>query len=184
MAARGLTPGEIALAQTLFKDAIDYTRVAIHDTKYVFFQPHDSGMTPNGAIYAVGRTTYSPDYSREDLRDSRRRRGFFIHEMAHVWQYQLNVLRPIAAAMGEYCRCLGKYARTYRYELMRGKDLLQYRIEQQAQIIQDYYLLAHSGQREANEAAPGTMALYRAVLANFLNDPGYARRSRRFLRRT
>ena len=179
MAARGLTAGEIALAQALFKDVIDYARVTIHDNKFVFFQASNSGMTPNGAIYAVGDRTYSRDYSLESVS----MRAFFIHEMAHVWQYQLKVLRPIPAAIGEYCRSLGRYARAYRYELTAGKDLLQYRLEQQAQIVQDYYLLqmgaARDPQKRRSELdASAAMSLYQDVLANFLNDPGYPRRRR------
>ena len=171
MATRGLTAGEIALAQALFKDVIDYDRVTVHNHKFVFFQANNGGMTPNGAIYAVG-SGYSGDYSLGSVKTQ----AFFIHEMTHVWQYQVKVMNPIAAAIGEYCRCLGRYARAYRYELTAGKDLLQYRLEQQAQIVQDYYLLRIGAAQELDASA--AMPLYQDVLANFLNDPGYARRRR------
>ena len=89
MSERALTPGETALAKRLFKDSLDYTKVKIHNKKYVFVQPDNSGMTPNGEIYVSGSETYKNDYAKEVSR----LRGFFIHEMAHVWQYQLNILR-------------------------------------------------------------------------------------------
>ena len=88
----------------------------------------------------------------------------------------------MSAAVAESFRHGFNYAKAYDYELVAGKDLLKYRIEQQAQIIQDFYL------RQVAAAIPTTehmknaddpsifMPLYFQVLANFLNDPGYPRR--------
>lgn len=177
MSGRPLTPGEIALAQCLFKDSIDYSQVKIHNKKYIFVQPDNSGMTPNGEIYVVGERAYSDHYDIE----APSLRGFFIHEMAHVWQYQLDILNPITAAIAESIRSFFNYAKAYHYELAAGKDLLQYRIEQQAQIITDYYLIRIAGvelttNRIKNEGGPvACMPLYFQVLANFLNNPSYAR---------
>lgn len=177
MGERAPTPGEINLAKRVFKDSVDYTKVKIHNKKYIFVQPDNSGMTPNGEIYAVGSRTYSNDYALEGPR----LRGFFIHEMAHVWQYQLNILSPASAATSEFILNGFDYAKAYEYELVTGKDLLKFRIEQQAQIIEDYYLI----QLEGVQLAPGQMKnggdpkvympLYFQVLASFLANPGYAR---------
>ena len=60
MSGRSLTEGEIKLAKPIFKDSIDYSLVRVHDEKYIFFQPGNSGMTPNGEIYVDG--AYSADY--------------------------------------------------------------------------------------------------------------------------
>lgn len=177
MGKRPMTTGEIALARRLFKDSIDYTKVNIHKRRYILGQPDNSGMTPNGEIYAVGAHTYFEDYSIAKSHQ----KGFFIHEMAHVWQYQLNVLNPITAAIGEFVRNCFDYAKAYDYELVAGKDLLKYRIEQQAQIIQDYYLLqveaiapTTNHMKNVGDAA-AYMPLYFQVLANFRTNPGYAR---------
>lgn len=177
MSERALTPGEINLANRVFKDSLEYSKVKIHNKKYMPFQPDNSGMTPNGEIYAVGARTYASDYALEDPF----LRGFFIHEMAHVWQHQLNILSPISSAIAESILNLFDYAKAYKYELVAGKDLLKYRIEQQAQIIEDYYLR----QLEAtvpitdhmiNSGGPTVyMPLYFQVLASFLVNPGYAR---------
>jgi len=51
MQERLLTQGEIKLAEKVFKSSIDYSKVKIHNKKYIFFQPDNSGMTPNGEIY-------------------------------------------------------------------------------------------------------------------------------------
>ncbi len=45
---RDLTSGEVILALDLFQDSIRYERVKIHNGKYFFKQPANSGMTPNG----------------------------------------------------------------------------------------------------------------------------------------
>lgn len=176
MSERPLTPGEIALARRVFKDSIDYGKVKIHKGRYIVGQPDNSGITPNGEIYVVGAQTYFDDYSVATVYQ----RSFFIHEMAHVWQYQLKVLKPIAAAIGEFFRHRFDYAKAYDYELVPGKDLLKYRIEQQAQIIQDYYLLHVEGTapsshhiKNSGDAAE-CLPLYCQVLANFRTNSAYA----------
>lgn len=54
MSGRALTAGEVVLAKRVFKDSIDYTKVKIHNKKYIVVQPNNSGMTPNGEIYVSG----------------------------------------------------------------------------------------------------------------------------------
>lgn len=177
MSNRSLTAGEIALAQRLFKDAIDYDKVRIHNRRYVFGQPYNSAVAPNGNIYAVG-AVYCDDYSSAHAR----LRVLLIHEMVHVWQYQLKVLRPVFAAIAEFIRHGFNYAKAYDYDLRPGHDLLQYRIEQQAQIVEDYYLLHIETIAPAdNRVKGGSVAaangpLYLQVLENFLLDPSYARK--------
>ena len=81
MKDRLLTTGEITLAQSVYKDSVDYQKVKIHEHGKYFFQPNNSGMTPDGEVYAKGNA-YVADYSVEPGG----LQGFFIHEMAHVWQ--------------------------------------------------------------------------------------------------
>jgi hypothetical protein len=62
-----------------------------------------------------------------------------------------------------------------------GKDLLKYRIEQQAQIIEDFYLRwieagIPTKNHMKNSGGPGVyMPLYQQVMASFIASPGYAR---------
>lgn len=130
---RSLTPGEETLAKKMFKNSITYSKVKIHNEKYTFVQPSNSGMTPNGEIYVDG--IYKNDYSVE----SYSLKAFFIHEMAHVWQYQNDVLSPIWSAIWEFFEEGFQYNDAYKYKLEKGKDLVDYDIEQQASIIEDYY---------------------------------------------
>lgn len=170
MAGRALTPGEIKLAKLVYKTSLDYTKVKIHDKPYIPFQPKDSGMTPNGEIYMSG-TAYKADYSAEDLRT----RSFFIHEMAHVWQYQTGVLNPIVSAIREQIRHLGDYSKAYKFKLDPAKDLTDYGMEQQAEILESYYQsLTSSGALPPSPTGTPNSDLQK-VLKNFIRDPGYAK---------
>lgn len=176
MTHRNLTTGETALARRVFGSSIDYAKVRVHDRGYVFFQPNNSGMTPNGELYMKG--VYNSDYASQ----SAYRRAFFIHEMVHVWQFQLRVLSPVGAAIGEMIHHVGSYDQAYRYLLVKDKDLLDYKIEQQAAMIEDFARIKilniplGRGQMQ-NQPAHGIPLLMK-TLAKFVSNPGYARRSR------
>lgn len=187
ISGRSLTAGEITLAQSMFQDAIAYRLVSIHDEKYVFLQPANSGMTPNGRIYVDG--VYSVDYSTE----SPQQQAFFIHEMTHVWQHQNKILAigVIGSAILEIIRRLGDYDSAYPYLLDSSKDLTDYNLEQQAAIVEDYFRLTKLGllPRRAQflyspasalhpSGAP-TRQLYETVLHKFLRDPSYGQSGHR-----
>ena len=173
---RDLTSGEVVLALDLFRNSIRYERVKIHNGKYFFKQPGNSGMTPNGEIYVSG-ALYRNDYSAASIR----LQAFFIHEMAHVWQYQNKILRVRLSAVLGQIRHFGNYGKMYKYILEDGKDLIEYGIEQQASIIEDYFILikrglsAFRGGRIQNQ---GTSAekreLLKKVMANFIADPTFS----------
>jgi len=173
---RGLTINERALAETVFQETLDYERIRIHDDKYVFFQANNVLMTPNGEIYAPG-TMYRTDYAAEELNY----RELFIHELAHVWQYQIGVLSPRIAGLYEFLKNGFIYHRAYRYILESGRDLIDYGMEQQAAMVADYFLIEKSGEgfgrHNANLESPERKReLLLEVMANFIADPGYARR--------
>src|SRR5262249_40606910 len=69
---------------------------------------------------------------------------------------------------------LGNYERAYAYDLDGHRDLLDYGMEQQASIVQDYFLLQHDN-RPQSLTDSSHASRYRDVLAAFLADPGYAR---------
>lgn len=82
---RKLTSGEIKMCQLIFKDAIDYSRVWIHIGGYLH-SATGNAMTPAGEIM-LPRSDYlkNSDFSQS----TGDYRHWFIHEMVHVWQYQL-----------------------------------------------------------------------------------------------
>ena len=174
MSGRKLTHNEIAIAKKVFKDSLDYQKIRIHNEKYAFFQPNNSGMTPNGEIYVHG--AYRKDYSSAVPQ----LKAFFIHEMVHVWQYQLKILNPVTAAIGESIRHVFSYEKAYEYTLEAGKDILDYKIEQQASIIEDYYRVTHAGlpvhlnRMKNNYSDVKKDKLFEKVLAKFITSPKYA----------
>jgi hypothetical protein len=129
MESRPLTAGEIALARSMFGDAIDYSKVRLFRRKWWPFHPRDAAMAPMGNIYfhpAGG--VWADDFSKEPLG----RQGFFIHELTHVWQTQTKGRFYLPLMRHPFCR--------YRYELEPGRAFDRYGLEQQAEIVRHLFL--------------------------------------------
>lgn len=132
MTPRPLTRGEIALARSVFGDAIDYARAGIVNRKWAFFQPRGTVMAPTGCIHFHPRgELYCDDFAHAPLDH----RALFIHEMTHVWQYQSGIYLPLRRH--PFCR--------YGYALMPGRRFERYGIEQQAEIARHAFLLRNRG---------------------------------------
>ncbi|WMY76503.1 type IV secretion protein Rhs [Buttiauxella selenatireducens] len=166
---RLLTPGEIALANSLYGFSIYYNRVWIHREGYLpmNLQPDDIGMTPDGEMWFRGK--YEDDFSMPRRWDSVEQRHLFLHEMMHVWQNQ----------HGMWVRTRGLFSRFVDYSYSLDKDnLSDYGMEQQASIVSDYWLLktygfsnyAHlieSRDYKPDEPYSDLLQKYEKVLRNF-----------------
>ena len=129
MESRSLTSGEIVLARSIFRDAIDYSAVRLIRGKWWPFQPSNAAMAPNGNIYFHPHAGgWSEDFANEPLH----RQGFFIHEMTHVWQAQKGGRLYLPLMRHPFCR--------YRYRLKPGKAFSRYGLEQQAEIVRHRFL--------------------------------------------
>jgi len=183
MAKRPLTAGEIALVKSVFGDSVNCDTVSVHDNRYTRIQRRGVAMAPNGSLYMPG--CYFDDYSKKEPH----LQSLFIHEMTHVWQHQNKVLNPVLSFVGLNLSHKFNYTAAYDYTLDPKKDLLDYNMEQQASIVQDYFLLRATGNRLSTSHCNNTcdteqkMALYGQVLGQFLKDPGYAKRKTIFHRR-
>lgn len=131
--SRSLTQGEIDLAKQVFKDSIDYAKVKVHKGEYLLWvQDNHTAMTPNGEMY-FPEEIYEEDFSSAN-------KSFFIHEMSHVWQYQLgyNTIKAglTLAAKGGY-----KENKAYQYKqyLNDRTKLSEFNMEQQGDIISDFF---------------------------------------------
>jgi hypothetical protein len=147
MKGRPLTPEEVALARSVFGDAIDYAQVGVANRKWAFFQPRNVTMAPLGSIhFHPGGGLYCGDFACADVD----RQGLFIHEMVHVWQHQKGMFLPIRRH--PFCR--------YDYSLKPGWRLERYGIEQQAEIVRHIFLLRRG------RVVPGAPPLeqYRGIL--------------------
>lgn len=174
MPKRSLTDGEIKLAQSVFADSIHYPAVGVYDRGYAFLNAFGN-MSYRGNIYLPHG--HSHDFSQAPLSKKR----LFIHEGVHVWQYQNNILNLAIAAVREGLKHQFQYAKAYLFHLEPGRDLLDYGLEQQAAIIEDYFLRQHGGpsMNRCLNTETDTQALLEGVLQNFLENPSYARRTRR-----
>lgn len=144
---RALTDGEIALARSVFGDAIDYEPVTLVRGKWAFFQPKRVVMAPRGHIH------FHPagDLWREDFANCPiDAQGLFVHEMVHVWQHQRGIVLPLARH--PWCR--------YDYAMKPGQAFGRYGIEQQAEIVRHAFLL----RRGARVAGAPALSQYDSLL--------------------
>jgi hypothetical protein len=174
---RPLTEGEVALLARVFGDGVDPSLVHVVRGKFFRFQDDWTYMTPGNDIFAPG-DLFDEDFARDGIDPYTQ--AVFVHEVAHVWQYQ-NGLDLIAAGLITFKGTRGDYGKAYAYALDADRDLTEYGIEQQASILEDWFLVQAHGLAPAKlENPPPTAkardALYREVLAAFLSDPTYARR--------
>jgi hypothetical protein len=159
--ARPLRPGEIACCRKLFGAALDYGKVRIHARGWFFgLQWPHTAMAPDGHIW-FRPEDYRDDFSREP---AWRLLGF-LHEMVHVWQWQLGY--PVM------CRGALRAGLSYRYQLAPGRRLADFNMEAQGDLLADWFALRWLGEPGAmrQRQHAGDALLFEEVLAEFLADP-------------
>ena len=181
--ARHLTEDEITFLKEYFDDTIDYSKVKVYNKQYMpIIHPEDGAIAPNGNIYMRG-VTYRDDYMSDDT--PLHTRSTFLHEMVHVWQKENKVLNLLYEACKENLKHKFNYNAAYHYVLEEGKDLVNYGMEQQASIIQDYFVMKNTEGymphrlKNENVTKDEAMALYESVLQNFLENPAYAQKCKK-----
>ncbi|MGQ0531247.1 MAG: hypothetical protein ACT4OF_00975 [Caulobacteraceae bacterium] len=132
---RALTSGEIALGRSVFDDEIAWSKVRILQAPALGF----GAMVPIGRTIVFSKWRAAYDFAGAPMWDQ----GWFIHELAHVWQAARGVVLA-GAKLG----ALGKGAYLYR---PRQPKLSAYNIERQAEIARHLFL-ARAGAPE--EGAP------------------------------
>jgi hypothetical protein len=162
--SRPMTAGEIAMSRLIFQDSVNYTRVKIHNEEYLWFglQDDETAMTPNGEMY-FNPIKFKEDFSASNAVDNR----WFIHEMVHVWQHQLGY--------NVWWNGWQRWRLTYKYGLLDELRLGDYDMEQQGDIVADYFALSVLKRPEVVENRGyrdmTSIPLYEAVLQVFLKDP-------------
>ncbi|WP_278395953.1 hypothetical protein [Acinetobacter venetianus] len=133
---RQLTTGEIEMARSVFGHLINYKEVKIFNIPYLPWQPENIFIAPNGNLFV------HPKYFRSDYSScSTNLQGIFIHEMAHILQFQqqTNVILKGAILQLGYYLSLKKY-NPYHYHFIQGKAFSDYNIEQQGDVARDIFL--------------------------------------------
>lgn len=141
--SRPLTAGEKQLATSVFGNSLNLENVQIKTAWWVL---KNYAVSPNGNIYFHPKD-FLTDFSAASLGHQ----SWLIHELTHVWQLQ-NGLNVVRGAL---------INRRYDYELIQGKPFLSYGIEQQARMVQDYFVQKRRGQ--------DCQAFIRCI--PFLNEP-------------
>lgn len=126
--SRALTEGEIELARTVFADHLCLDDVQLKTAWWVL---KNYAVSPNGNVY-FHPADWVEDFSQESLA----KQGWLIHELTHVWQLQQG-LKVVRGAL---------INRRYDYVLKAGKSFFAYGIEQQARMVQDYFIRQQRGQ--------------------------------------
>ena len=180
---RLLTSGEIAMSRLIFKDAIDYSKVWIHLGGLIHTKTGNA-MTPAGEIY-LPKDDYlkTPDYSKATGEN----RHWFIHEMVHVWQYQMGAS---TGWLGIKQLCKGGYTsevnsvdsdnelEAYDTDL-GGRDLNKkfqdFNFEQQGRIIEFWfdacYLQKVNPKRDHHQKSLQLLGYVEKILRDFLLNP-------------
>ena len=149
--SRPLASGEIALARSIFGDAIDYGRVKLVRRKWWPFQARGIVMAPTGNIHFHPQShLWSEDFSKERLS----LQGLFIHEMTHVWQAQARGRFYLVLMRHPFCR--------YTYQLEKGRPFDRYGLEQQAELVRHRFL-ADRGVTTADLPEPGFLPFTQSV---------------------
>jgi hypothetical protein len=130
LTSRVLTSTEIALARSIFGDAIAYDRVRAHNRKWWPLQPDRVTMAPDGDLWFPPKGgLFCADFCDQPLH----LQGHFIHEMTHVWQAQRGGKWFLPLMRHPFCR--------YGYEIVPGRPFQRYGLEQQAEIVRHAFLM-------------------------------------------
>lgn len=172
--SRQLTQGEKIIIDKVFGvNTINYSLVRIWDAEYLPFglQNDDTTIAPNGNIY-FPKNNYKKDFSDLNIANASDTHHF-VHEMTHVWQFQLGYsVRLQGAFLHPKCKLSGHDP--YAYILDQNKTLTNYNMEQQGNIIADYYSYYFSIHNPAKLTTWGkntSKGLYLSTLRDFLKNP-------------
>lgn len=125
LSRRPLTGGERGIVREMFGREIDADAVRIQQLPPAAF----AAMVPHRRTIMFSLWRAARDFTQSAPQE----RGWFVHELTHVWQARRGVV--LAAAK---LRALGRQAYDYRYE--PGRPFDTYNIEQQAEIARHLYM--------------------------------------------
>ena len=142
---RRLTPGEHALARSVFEGALDLDRVRLVST------PFRTAVT-------TGRVIWMPADAPQDFAAAPTRlQGWLVHELVHVWQFATapaGTLRSWAGvvASGGYGPGLPGYAYAHPF------DWNALNLEQQARVVEHAFLMREGAVAGASTPPPSGAA--------------------------
>ncbi|MDF3931162.1 type VI secretion system tip protein VgrG, partial [Pseudomonas citronellolis] len=109
---------------------------------------------------------YRDDFSgTEEPRD----RALFMHELTHVWQWQLGY-----SVKWQALWVTSRGAKAYEYDLKSGGKFSDYNMEQQGEIVSDYYMICIENKPAgvwSYANATKDPALLASTIKDLLSDP-------------
>lgn len=118
-----LTPAERKVSEDLFENSLDHDAVRI-----AFLHVKSDWAMTWGNVIRFSNSTYGM--------------GLLAHELMHVYQFQHFGSGYISKSLNAYaCAYVktGKSAKARAYELVEGKSLFDYNVEQQAEIVEHWH---------------------------------------------
>lgn len=154
---RPLSTREIELAQTIFGDNLNYELIR-WDKKAYF------GAKKMKIAYVSFHTINSWGDLRADI---------FIHELVHVWQYEkmgaVYIPRALAAQKTKEGYNYGGIEALQKYAY---KGLSAFNLEQQADIIADYFRIKNDMKPEWSRGTKADLAVYERYVEELIIDNG------------
>ncbi|MAQ71755.1 MAG: hypothetical protein CL565_06135 [Alphaproteobacteria bacterium] len=148
---RYLTDGEINTLKTVFNDTLNYDSIKIFERSWFFGLDGlarkglsrigidvesyriSNAIAPNGNIYLNNKQLRNGDLSNNSSSSAS-----LVHEATHVWQHQSgnDVLKDAFEAWLHTGR---NYKLAYRVDVNENMDFSDYKIEQQAKIVENWH---------------------------------------------
>lgn len=153
-------------ARSVFGNTIDYSKVRVSFGKV-------SCLQSSTTITTIGNTIYCPDSMERPLD------YMMIHEMTHIWQQQNNIKGTGAGGVIKLWMKHKSYEDAYAYTADSTKALTDYNLEQQGEIISDYYHLREELKADSCMGTPDKFFALRAIIKKSipLPDDGITPRS-------
>ncbi len=152
---RPLSSREIEVAKTVFEDSLNYELIR-WDKKAYF------GAKKNKIAYVSFHTVNSWGDLRADI---------FIHELVHVWQYErmgaVYIPRALAAQKTEAGY---NYGGVEALKIHQHKGLSAFNLEQQADIIADYFRIKNDMRPEWGKGKKADLPLYEVYVSEIRNS--------------
>lgn len=152
---RKLSEQELRLAKSIFGDALSYERIRIDESAY---------LGPR-----QGRFCYVSFYTLNSWGNMPA--TLLIHELTHVWQYQELGIRYIPRALAAQHTQPGyNYGGEHGLEqaIASGRGLAYFNLEQQADLVEDYFRLQNGLPATWNRNAVPDLSLYTSLLSEAL----------------
>lgn len=154
---RPLTPEELILAESIFGSTVNYEPVRIDERAH------------------LGPRFYRFCYVSFNLINSwgAMHPHILIHELVHVWQYQrFGAIYMIRALIAQHTHCGYDYGgiRALKERRKKGEGLVDFNLEQQGDIITDYFLLKHGYETQWGKATLEDLVVYQEYMQD-LSSP-------------